>query len=179
MATLSPTTLESTPSGSTNLGAIIDGNWTILNSLFDPSLSSGSALYNVVVAALIKSATMPTGPARLEWRPGSPSKPAFRLVYSAVTYSGTLTIAPATAINQYVAVTGNPTISFSTFAAGDDWTLILEASGGTRTITWPASIRWLSGAAPTSIPSGKILSVTFRAKGSTASDLLATFTLEP
>ena len=179
MATLSPTTLESTPTGAVNLGALVDNNWTILNSILNPALSAASALYNIVVAALIKTATMPTGAARLEWRPGSPAKPVFRLVYSAVTYSGTLVIDPNTAINQNVTVTGNPTVSFAAFVAGYDWNLILEASGGARTVTWPASIRWLSGAAPTAIPSGKILAVNFRARGATLADLVATFTLEP
>jgi predicted secreted protein len=54
-------------------------------------------------------------------------------------------------------MTGNPTIAFSNVpASGTAWscTLLLKHSGGARTVTWPASVKWQGGSAPTLSGSG-------------------------
>lgn len=51
---------------------------------------------------------------------------------------------------QILTLTGNATVTFPTATAGKSFTLFLkqDAIGG-RTVTWPASVKWPGGTAPT------------------------------
>jgi hypothetical protein len=50
-------------------------------------------------------------------------------------------------------LTGNCTFTFPAATAGRQFTLILKQDAtGSRTITWPSAVRWVSGAAPTITP---------------------------
>ena len=51
---------------------------------------------------------------------------------------------------QYLTLTGNCTYTFPSPVAGKSFTLIQkqDATGG-RTVTWPASVKWPGGTAPT------------------------------
>jgi hypothetical protein len=54
-------------------------------------------------------------------------------------------------------MTGNPTIAFSNVPASGtvfSMTLVLVHSGGARTVTFPASVKWQGGSAPTLSGSG-------------------------
>jgi hypothetical protein len=47
-------------------------------------------------------------------------------------------------------LTGNCTFTFPTATAGRQFTLLLKQDAtGSRTITWPSSVRWAAGSAPT------------------------------
>lgn len=51
---------------------------------------------------------------------------------------------------QTVTLTGNVTLSFSNTKSGAAYTLILKQDAtGSRTVTWPAAVKWPSGTAPT------------------------------
>ncbi len=51
---------------------------------------------------------------------------------------------------QYLTLTGNCTYTFPTPVAGQSFTLIQKQDGtGGRTVTWPASVKWPGGTAPT------------------------------
>lgn len=51
---------------------------------------------------------------------------------------------------HYVTLTANCTFTFPTAGAGKSFTLILVQDGtGSRTATWPASVKWAGGTAPT------------------------------
>lgn len=51
---------------------------------------------------------------------------------------------------QYLTLTGNCTYTFPTPAAGKSFTLVQKQDGtGSRTVTWPASVKWPAGTAPT------------------------------
>jgi hypothetical protein len=51
---------------------------------------------------------------------------------------------------QYLTLTGNCTYTFPTPVAGKSFTLIQKQDGtGGRTVTWPASVKWPGGTAPT------------------------------
>lgn len=64
-----------------------------------------------------------------------------------------LTINWATALQQYTTLTDNVTFTFSNPVVGAVHRLILVQDGtGGRTVTWPSSVKWPSGTAPT-IPS--------------------------
>jgi hypothetical protein len=67
-----------------------------------------------------------------------------------------LVTASSTAINwnygnvQSVTLTSNQTLTFSNGQAGGEYKLILtQDSTGGRTVTWPASVKWPNGTAPT------------------------------
>jgi hypothetical protein len=51
---------------------------------------------------------------------------------------------------QILTLTGNCTFTFPTATAGKSFTLFLKQDAtGSRTVTWPASVKWPSGTAPT------------------------------
>ena len=51
---------------------------------------------------------------------------------------------------QILTLTGNCTFTFPTATAGKSFTLLLKQDGtGSRTVTWPAAVKWPSGTAPT------------------------------
>ena len=51
---------------------------------------------------------------------------------------------------QILTLTGNCTFTFPTATAGRSFILILKQDGtGSRTVTWPAAVKWPSGTAPT------------------------------
>jgi hypothetical protein len=60
------------------------------------------------------------------------------------------TISLATGTVQILTLTGNCTFTFPTLTAGESFTLLLRQDGtGSRTVTWPAAVRWPGGTAPT------------------------------
>lgn len=88
------------------------------------------------------------------------SDPQHRLDVAGAIYSR-LVSATSTTINwdrgnvQSVTLTSNPTLTFSNGEAGGEYKLILnqDATGG-RTVTWPGSVLWTGGVAPTLSSSG-------------------------
>lgn len=49
-----------------------------------------------------------------------------------------------------ITLTGNCTFTFPTAAAGKSFTLVLVQDGtGSRTVTWPGTVKWSGGTAPT------------------------------
>lgn len=51
---------------------------------------------------------------------------------------------------QILTLTGNCTFTFPTATAGKSFTLLLRQDGtGSRTVTWPAAVKWPGGTAPT------------------------------
>lgn len=73
-------------------------------------------------------------------------------VVNTVAASGTAVTVPAPAVAtiNVVTLTANATLTFPAAAAGRQFTLILrqDATGG-RTVTWPGTVLWPGGAAPT------------------------------
>jgi hypothetical protein len=62
----------------------------------------------------------------------------------------TYTISTATGTVQILTLTGNCTFTFPTATAGQSFILLLKQDGtGGRTVTWPASVEWPGGTAPT------------------------------
>lgn len=71
---------------------------------------------------------------------------------NSVTTSGTAQTLPdaTTATLNKITLTGNCTFTFPTAAAGKSFTVVLIQDGvGTRTATWPGTVQWPSGVAPT------------------------------
>jgi hypothetical protein len=60
------------------------------------------------------------------------------------------TISLANGSLQILTLTGSCTFTFPTAAAGKSFTLLLKQDGtGGRTVTWPATVKWPGGTAPT------------------------------
>lgn len=176
MALLTNTLLETTPVGTTNLAGIINANWSVLEALFNPALSSGDARYNAFLKALTRNA-LPASQSRLEWD-NTNSKIISRPTQAVISYAATITVASQGALCQYCALTGNVTVQFDTIAAGRSVELLLEADGSTRNLTWPASIRWL-GTAPATLAANKQLRVRFEMRTGAAAGITASFAVEP
>lgn len=178
MAILSNSQIETTPVGTTNLAGIINANWSVLEAIFNPALSGADARFNLFWKCITRNATLPTGQAVLEWDNAN-VKAITRLALASITYAGTITVNSQGALVQSCAVTGNLTVAFDTIAAGRIVELVLEATGGPWTLTWPASMRWVAGAAPASLPSGKQLHVRFVMRTGSATGITAIHHLEP
>ena len=78
----------------------------------------------------------------------------FRNDYQETTFTASTstayTINIANGSVQYLTLTGNCTYTFPTPVAGKSFTLIQKQDGtGGRTVTWPASVKWPGGTAPT------------------------------
>lgn len=68
------------------------------------------------------------------------------------------TIALTAGTVQVLTLTGNCTFTFPTATAGKSFTLLLKQDGtGSRTVTWPASVKWPGGTAPTITPTASKL----------------------
>lgn len=58
--------------------------------------------------------------------------------------------APSTATMNHVTLTDNCTFTFPTATAGRSFTLALKQDAtGSRTVTWPAAVKWAGGTTPT------------------------------
>lgn len=171
--------LESTKAGTTNVQAVIDSNWQVIDALLNPALSSADAQYMALLKGIIRTATLPTKRARLEWLPGTPSKPVFRDKHGTIVYAGTITFDMDGPASQSVTLTGDLVVALTTLAEGQEITIYLDPGASLRNLTWPASIRWLGAAAPATIAANKLLAVTLRSRGTTAANVVATFTVEP
>lgn len=71
--------------------------------------------------------------------------------------------APSAAGINRITLTANCTLTFPTATAGASFTLTLVQDGtGSRTITWPGSVKWANGVAPTlSTGAGKVDRLSF------------------
>jgi hypothetical protein len=76
---------------------------------------------------------------------------------------------------DYLALTGDTTFTFSSIAAGDQVLLVLLADSTLRNLTWPASIKWEGGSAPTTIAPNQWLVVELASTGAGASFIYARF----
>lgn len=174
MAVLTHSRLETTPVGTANLAGIINGNWSQLEAIFDPATTSGNAVFNAVVKAFLRSATLPTDAASLEWD-ASASKFIARPGLAALTTGATITADAKGAKLQTCTLSADTTIAVSNLAAGRQFDLLLTCDATTRALTWPASAINATGAAlPASLTSGQILLVSFAATTGAASGLYIT-----
>jgi hypothetical protein len=66
------------------------------------------------------------------------------------TPTSTITLDLANGSVQIITLGGNVTYTFPTPVAGKSFTLVQKQDGtGSRTVTWPASVKWPAGTAPT------------------------------
>lgn len=85
--------------------------------------------------------------------------PIVEAVNTVATSGATQTIPAVTTQSvSRITLTANCTLTFPTATAGTSFTLALTQDGtGGRTVTWPASVKWPSGVAPTaSAGAGKV-----------------------
>lgn len=78
---------------------------------------------------------------------------------------------------QTITASGNITFTASNYAAGLAFELRIGAGGSTRTLAWPATWVAYGAALPTSLASGKVLTVAVRSTGTTEGAVDATSAL--
>lgn len=78
---------------------------------------------------------------------------------------------------QTIAASGNITFTASNYAAGRNFELRIVAGASTRTLAWPATWVAYGAALPTSLASGKVLTVAIRSTGTTEGAVDATSAL--
>lgn len=101
-----------------------------------------------------------------------------KVVGTALATTGTidLDLSALTGTEQDITLTGNPTFTTSNRAAGRSFELRLDAGGSARTITWPSWVAF-GAALPTSLASGKVLTVAIRCRSTTEASIDATSAL--
>lgn len=99
--------------------------------------------------------------------------------YKLVPYTATVTLDLASAAVQDVTLTGNVTFAATGYLAGRHTVVKLLASGGTRTLAFPAGWVFVGGAAPSSLASGKNALLSLRSFGPAATNVLVTYTVQP
>lgn len=124
---LLPTNLETHPTGTLNPNGIINGNWLILNNIFDPTHVGPQA--GVLEAALAGMTT--------------------------ITYAGSVNVdLSASRRMNVISLAGALAVAVTNKAAGRSRRLVLVGDGTDRAISWPAGAVW-SGPALTTVQSGK------------------------
>lgn len=100
-------------------------------------------------------------------------------VGSALATTGTVNLDFAALVGtlQTITASGNITFTASNYAAGLAFELRIAAGGSTRTLAWPATWVAYGAALPTSLASGKILTVAIRSTGTTEGAVDATSAL--
>ena len=73
-----------------------------------------------------------------------------KLTPYALTDGSTIAVDWNQSVNQTVTVAGNRTLTFSNPVAGETYTIkITQDATGSRLITWPSTVKWAGGSAPT------------------------------
>jgi len=99
-------------------------------------------------------------------------------VGTALATTGTVNLDLAALVGtlQTITMTGNITFTASNYAAGLNCELRIDAGGSARTLAWPSWVAY-GAALPTTLASGKILTVAIRSSGTTAGATDATTAL--
>ena len=102
--------------------------------------------------------------------PSFTSTATFQGVKETITVANTgtaYTVANTAASILDLTLTGNCVLTFPTPAAGGQFTLLLKQDAtGSRTVTWPSTVRWAGGTAPTlTATAGRTDVVTFLSDG--------------
>lgn len=102
-----------------------------------------------------------------------------KVVGTALGTTGTvnLDLAALTGTEQDITATGNLTFTTSNRVAGRWLELRIDAGGSTRTLAWPAGWVAFGAALPTSLASGKVLTVAIRCRSTTDASIDATTAL--
>ncbi len=100
-------------------------------------------------------------------------------VHSTLTYAANTTVDFAGDVLQTETLTGNVTFASSNLAAGRSKTLRLIASGGARTLAFPAGWVFVGAAAPTSLASGKTAILALTSFGAADADVVAAYSAQP
>lgn len=110
-------TLETHPAGTSNPAGIVNDNWTKIDDILLPGLSTGSARYGILAKGLQQGVGLttltPAGSVALD----------FLLPWQKLTPGQ------------------NVTFTFSNLRAGREIRLWLVGDGSARTLTWPAAIK--------------------------------------
>lgn len=179
MAVISPTGLEDHTAGTTNVGGIINGNWTRLNQIFDAALSTADAMFNQFVKALMRNATLPTDAARMEWdaTAGTP-KLVWRAGYALLTWGATTALDFAGARSQKLPITGVTTFTTSNKAVGRDCAILMVGDTVNRALTFPAGWLWTT-AVPANITALKNAVLTLRSTTTADTGVWASYAEQP
>jgi len=182
MATLTLTNLETHPDGTLGAAAIINTNWSRLEDIFTPALSSSDDSYEAFWRAFVRSASDPTSQGSAALWDASQSKPAWREGFASVAYAATVAIDGEGAMIQQIGdLTGDlEFLSLTNQAAGGKVTVMLEADGtGPHTLTFPSGWVFLGAAAPASLAASKKARLELEFTGGTDADVVARYSAEP
>lgn len=159
MAILTNTELESHPVNTTGLNGIINGNWERIEAIISGAITAGRD-------------------GQIGWD-GTAKTFVARPASAALSYAASVQIDFQAALQQTIALTGDLTLTQANVAAGRRVTVILDADGSTRNLTFPSGWVFLGAAAPASIAANKRGKLELEATGAAEADVTAIWTVEP
>lgn len=132
---------------------------TYVGTYVDESVTSGPP-GPAGPAGAVNSITSPDGSVTIGGTPANPTlevtaskfvTPGEAEVVTAASGAATYIIpAPSTSTMDLITLTANCSLAFPTAAAGESFLLALvQDATGSRTVTWPAAVKWAGGTAPT------------------------------
>lgn len=159
MASLPTTALENHPVGTTGLNGLINGNWERLEAILLPIAANGLNGF-------------------IGWD-ASGKKFTSRAAQAALTYAASMSLNLAGAMVQTLTLTGNVTFATSNLTAGATLRVVITCDSTLRTLTFPASWKFVGAAAPASIAASKVGILEILSTSTLDSLVVAKWTVEP
>lgn len=180
MAQLTNTELETHPSGTGGLNALINGNWARLEELFDPALGSGDAGFSAFMKAVTRSTLtgLATGDYGVTW---NGSNFVLTKGFEGLSYTATtdLPLDFDDARVKTLSITGNLTLTTSDIKQGLEFRIAITSDASIRTLTFPAGWTFIGAAAPANIAASKTGILKLICTTAVDSGVLATWEVEP
>ena len=169
--------LETHGSGTVGLSGIVDGNWSRLDSIFNPALSSGDIAYGAFWKAFVRNASDPTtANSKIAWHGTSP---IWEEGHATLSYSSPVALDFHDGRIQDVSITGNLNLnSFLNNFAGEKLTMIVRGDASSRNFSFPGGWVWVGNAEPASLAANKTARFVFESTGTTDADIVVTYTVE-
>lgn len=179
MASTTQIQLETHPDGTVGVAGIINSNWSRLDAVFDPALSSSDNAFQAFGKALIRGALPTTNGASIQWRETTTPKKFLHRPGTAAVASGTAPVLDFEgAMMQVVTLTGAG--SFTTSNRNPGWKLEALVTGGasSRALTFPGWV-FVGAAAPATLAASKAAILELWCNGTTEGSILARWTVQP
>tara|TARA_R110000796_G_C14571530_1_gene435815 strand:- start:47401 stop:47946 length:546 start_codon:yes stop_codon:yes gene_type:complete len=180
MALLPSTGIETHPSGTGGLNAVINGNWDALEAIFDEATTgSNPTAFQAPARAITRTdlTGLEVGDEMAVWN-GSNWILRKGVDTLTATASVDLPMDHDDARLKILDISENTTLTTSDVKAGGSFEIIIRSDGTLRTLTFPGSWVWAGAAAPANIAASKSAVLQLRSTSTSDSGIIATWTVE-
>ena len=181
MAQLPSTGIETHPSGTGGLNALINGNWDALEAIFDEATTSASVIpFQAIAKAITRTdlTGLAAGDELAIWNGTNwMRRPAHEVLTPAASIQ--LDMDYDDARSKVVDITANLTLTTASIKAGATFQIVIRSDASIRTLTFPAGWVFVGSAAPANIAASKDGLLTLVCTSAADSGVIATWSVEP